>query len=243
MTNSATLLLTFVSCALLGFRHGFDYDHIAAITDITSVGGKSSESMRLSLIYALGHASTVALMAGAVILLHLSLPRGVDTWMERLVGLTLIVLAVYVISRLFSDDSEVMPPSRGLLLLRAYRWIRRDRKNPNADQTVKPGYTSPAAFVVGVIHGVGAETPTQLSLFLLAANLGGAARGFLGLGTFLLGLLVMNTIMAAAACGVFRFRTNRFTLRILSGVTATYSLIIGVVFLFGISEKLPPISG
>ena len=33
----STLDLALLSAAVLGFRHGFDYDHIAAITDITSV--------------------------------------------------------------------------------------------------------------------------------------------------------------------------------------------------------------
>jgi len=31
---NAPLEITFISCAVLGFRHGFDYDHIAAISDI-----------------------------------------------------------------------------------------------------------------------------------------------------------------------------------------------------------------
>ena len=39
-----------------------------------------------------------------------------------------------------------------------------------------------SVFVIGVIHGLGAETPSQLMIFLLAANLGGAALGMLGPG-------------------------------------------------------------
>src|SRR5271157_4134081 len=35
LPNALTLAL--VSAAVLGFRHAFDYDHIAAISDITSV--------------------------------------------------------------------------------------------------------------------------------------------------------------------------------------------------------------
>jgi hypothetical protein len=243
MTTPTSLTLTLVSCALLGFRHGFDYDHIAAITDITNVGGKSSESMRLSLMYALGHASMVAFMASAVICLHISLPQRIDAWMERLVGLTLILLAIYVIAKLLSSDSETPPPSRGMLLIRLYRWIRRGGTVKSIEEDEGRGYTSTAAFGIGVIHGVGAETPSQLTLFLLAANLGGASKGFLGLGTFLFGLLVMNTLMAASACGLFRFSTSKSTMRFWSGLTAAYSLIVGFVFLFGIADRLPSISG
>ena len=52
---NAPLEITLISCAVLGFRHGFDYDHIAAISDITSVQEKPSTAMRLGLLYALGH--------------------------------------------------------------------------------------------------------------------------------------------------------------------------------------------
>jgi high-affinity nickel permease len=34
---SSTLQIALLSAAILGFRHGFDYDHIAALSDIVSV--------------------------------------------------------------------------------------------------------------------------------------------------------------------------------------------------------------
>jgi high-affinity nickel-transport protein len=239
MSPDSTIVLTLASCAVLGFRHGFDYDHLAAITDITSVGDRSSDSMRNSLMYALGHAAMVALMASVVIVLHLSLPQGMDSWMERLVGLTLIVLALYVLARLVTGDRDSLPPARGMVILHFFRWIfsgSRTHRHPSRT------YTASAAFGIGIIHGVGAETPSQLTLFLLAANLGGAAKGFLGLSMFLGGLLVMNTLMAASACGLFRWSARRSTLRFVSGLTAAYSLVIGIVFLFGFSGSLPNIS-
>lgn len=244
MAPTTAVLLTLASCALLGFRHGFDYDHIAAITDITSVGDRTSESMRNSSMYALGHASMVALMACAVIFFHLSLPQGLDHWMERLVGLTLIVLAIFILSKLVTGDRDSLPPARGMLLMRFGHWLLHSAFRPanKRPQRSVRAYTASAAFGVGVIHGVGAETPSQLTLFLLAANLGGTARGFLGLGMFLVGLLAMNTLMAASACGMFRFSARRSTLRVFSGLTAAYSLAIGIVFLFGLSGRLPNIS-
>src|SRR5665213_127135 len=52
-------------------------------------------------------------------------------------------------------------------------------------------YNQSSVFVVGIIHGLGAETPSQLLLFLLAANLGGTSRGFLGLPSFIVRLLMI----------------------------------------------------
>ena len=56
-----------------------------------------------------------------------------------------------------------------------------------APQVFKDGYGTTSTFVVGIIHGLGAETPTQILLFLLAANLGGTAAGLLGLLMFIAG--------------------------------------------------------
>jgi len=73
--------------------------------------------------------------------------------------------------------------------------------DPHANDNLN--YTGPIAFSIGVIHGLGAETPSQPAPILLAANLGGIARGAGGMWMFLTGLLVMNTLMTASACGLF----------------------------------------
>jgi hypothetical protein len=54
--------------------------------------------------------------------------------------------------------------------------------------------------VLRLIHGVGAETPTQLLIFLFVANLGGIRRSSMGLAAFI-GLLITNLIMCATAAG------------------------------------------
>lgn len=248
---SSALELALLSCALLGLRHGFDYDHLAAITDITSVQRNWREGMRLGLLYALGHALTVAVLGAAVIFLHLGLPAHLDAIGERLVGATLIVLAIYVLisflRRKPGTHHHPIPQSRIALLISGARhanWRMRRLFNPNAP---KPDpfafrYDRSSVFVVGIIHGLGAETPSQLLLFLLAANLGGTSRGFLGLLCFITGLLIMNTLMTASASGIFASSTNRPRIQtFVTSLTAVYSFVIGFIFLFGASDKLPPL--
>jgi hypothetical protein len=243
---NAPLEITLISCAVLGFRHGFDYDHIAAISDITSVQQKSSTAMRLGLLYALGHAAMIALLGGIVILFQLSLPPRLDSLAERLVGLTLIVLAIYVLGSLVRGNPTAIPPSRAALLIRGFRKLRRRfTSTPSGVSTTLDcdenlNYTGPIAFGIGVIHGLGAETPSQLALFLLAANLGGIGKGIGGMAMFLIGLLVMNTLMTASACGLFRGTApHPRVARAFIGLTAIYSFIIGCIFLLGSSGHLP----
>jgi high-affinity nickel permease len=244
---NAPLEITLISCAVLGFRHGFDYDHIAAISDITSVQQKPSSAMRLGLLYAAGHAAMIALLGSMVILFQLSLPHRLDSWAERLVGLTLIVLAIYVMGSLVWGNPHAIPPSRAVLIIRGYRRLRR-RFYPTAQGDASAAkdedlnYTGRIAFGVGVIHGLGAETPSQLALFLLAANLGGVAKGIGGMAMFLAGLLVMNTLMTASACGLFHGSApHPKVMRFFVGLTAVYSFVVGCVFLLGSSGRLPAI--
>ena len=249
---SSALELALLSCALLGLRHGFDYDHLAAITDITSVQRTWREGMRLGLLYALGHALTVAILGAAVIFLHLGLPRHLDAVGERLVGATLIVLALYVLISFFrrkgyveDSHSHVIPASRIALLVSGARytgWRLRRLRDPELSkpEPFRFRYDRSSVFLVGGVHGLGAETPSQLLLFLLAANLGGTSRGFLGLLWFIAGLLVMNTIMTASASGIFASSKNRPKVQMfVTSLTAAYSFIIGTIFLLGISDKLP----
>ena len=247
---STPLELALMSCALLGLRHGFDYDHLAAISDITSVQRGWREGMGLGLLYALGHALTVAVLGCAVIFLHLSLPAHLDAVGERLVGATLVGLAIYVLVSYLRRRGDIathkhLPRSRIALVVSGAQytsWRLRSLRNPELPQPDPFAfkYDRSSVFVVGIIHGLGAETPSQLLLFLLAANLGGTSRGFLGLLCFIAGLLVMNTLMTASASGIFAGSAQRPRVQgFVTSLTVVYSFVIGVIFLFGTSDRLP----
>lgn len=241
-----SLQLALLSAAILGLHHGFDYDHIAAITDITSVQTSRWRGMRLGLLYALGHAAMVAALGSAVIAFQLSLPRGIDRIAERLVGLTLLILGVYVLGSLVQGNAA--PRSRFHLMAGTLRWLHWKVKSYLHDHDIpRPAnqawnYNSKSVLMIGVVHGLGAETPSQLMIFLLAANLGGISKGFIGLAIFIAGLVVMNTVMTAVAVGLFGIssRLPRFQF-VVTALTAIYSLAVGALFLFGSSGLLPPL--
>jgi high-affinity nickel permease len=250
--ESSNLRLALLSAAVLGFRHGLDYDHIAAITDISSVQARARDAMRYGLLYVTGHATTVALLGAAAIAFRLSLPPASDRWAERLVGITLLTLGIYVLGTFFwtAPHHHVRPRTRITLLANGALWLywRLSRifggTRVQALQVFQDGYGNTSAFVVGVIHGFGAETPTQILLFLLAANLGGTGAGLLGLLMFIVGLLVMNTLMCASAAGLFSSILARpGALRALTLATSAYSVVVGTVFLLGVADKLPSLTG
>src|SRR5438445_13009360 len=104
-----------------GFRHGIDWDHIAAITDITSSQDTSRRSIFLATLYAAGHALVVLALGLAAIVLGERLPSGVDAIMERVVGATLLALGAYVFYALVRYGRDFRMRSRCVLLFSGVR--------------------------------------------------------------------------------------------------------------------------
>jgi hypothetical protein len=278
-----------------GFRHGIDWDHIAALTDITSSQETSRRSMQLATLYTVGHGAVVFVLGFAAVVFAGRLPAGLDSAMERLVGMTLVVLGVYVFAALVRQGRDFRMRSRWMLVFagaqRLIRWmgsrgahqqavIEHDHMHGHGigahhearpvvvggaaaggaehsgpavahrhrhQHAAVPGdpflqYGSATAFGVGMIHGVGAETPTQVLIFLAASGAGGKAAGVALLGCFVLGLLCSNSLIALASTFGALGAGRHFLLYVsVSVVTATFSLVIGGLFLVGRGSWLPTI--
>jgi hypothetical protein len=211
------------------------------------------DAMRYGFLYVGGHATTIAILGAAAIVFRLSLPVASDRWAERLVGITLLVLGIYVLGTFFRSTSHShRPRTRITLLINGLLWVywRLGKlfggSRATAPEIFKDGYGTSSTFVVGIIHGLGAETPTQLLLFLMTANLGGTTAGLLGLLAFVMGLLLMNTLMCASAAGLFSFSAilgRRQIIGALTLVTSVYSIVVGAIFLLGAANKLPSLTG
>ena len=111
-----------------GFRHGIDWDHIAALTDITGSQENARRSMVLATMYALGHALVVFALGVAAIVAAERLPSSVNGVMERVVGVTLLMLGAYVIVSLIRNGRDFRMRSRWMLVFsgvrRGIRWMR-----------------------------------------------------------------------------------------------------------------------
>jgi len=101
-------------------------------------------------------------------------------------------------------------------------------------------YTNRVAVGIGAIHGIGAETPTQVVVFLAAASAGGVWAGLVVLFTFVLGLIVSNSAITVASVHGFSMASRSQAVQIGFGVfTAVMSIGIGILFLTGTDAILP----
>ncbi len=287
-----------VAAFWFGFRHGIDWDHIAAITDITSSQEDRRQAMLFGTLYALGHALVILSLGVAAIFAGKKLPAGLDQTMTRVVGATLVLLGVYVVVSLVRHGRDFRLRSRWMLIFagvrKGYRWARRrmrpasDRRGalpngalpsqagsgvatatldregsevplwhhghhgrpghhhhaaPEADDTFM-NYGKATAFFVGMIHGIGAETPTQVLVFLAAAGAGGTSVGVIVLGTFVVGLLASNSLITLGSAFGFLQASKNFRIYVTVAIlTAVFSLGIGTIFLLGKTTLLPALFG
>jgi high-affinity nickel-transport protein len=276
-----------------GFRHGIDWDHIAAITDITSSQEEKRQAIWFGTLYVVGHAAVVLALGIVAILIGQELPESVDAAMGKIVGVTLIVLGVYVFVSLIRHGREFRMRSRWMLVFAGVRsgWWRITGRRPStleahdherepvhvhssgatavdAEDRVaewhhghhgRPGhhhhkhpepddpfvnYQKGTSFLVGMLHGIGAETPTQILIFTAAAGAGGKAAGMAVLGAFLVGLMTSNSIITVGtAFGFLRASKNFRVYAAVAVITGTFSLVIGVMFVLGKDTLLPALFG
>ncbi len=234
---------------VLGARHGLDWDHIAAITDLTAPRQGDDQAphrhgrrgLGLSFWYCTGHGLVLAVFGGLVLALGVGLPAGMDDVFRYLVGLTLVTLGGVVLYQLGRYRSDYRYTGRISLVVGALRrgWARARRREVPVDTM---DVDSRGAFLVGLLHGTGAETPTQIALFAAAGASGSAASAALILGAFVAGLVLADLGIAAAwLSGILGSRRAPKVQIGLGIVTGVASLALGLLILTGYSDVVPPL--
>jgi ABC-type nickel/cobalt efflux system permease component RcnA len=84
---------------LLGFRHAFEPDHLAAVSTLATRQGRLLEACRLGIAWALGHTTSLAVVVAVIIIGGFHLPDRLWPAADFLVALLLIGLGGSVILR------------------------------------------------------------------------------------------------------------------------------------------------
>lgn len=157
---------------LLGFRHAFEPDHLAAVTTLASRQGSTRDAVRLGLAWAAGHTAAVGALALVMLAFGVRLPDGFHAAAERLAAALLIVLGSSV-------------------LLRAWHGTRHQHA---------PVRDARRSLAFGVVHGVAGSGAVAALLVVTASGRPSQLACFatFGAGTAF-GMLAVSTAVAAAA--------------------------------------------
>jgi high-affinity nickel-transport protein len=205
-------------------------------------------SLLLGTMYALGHGSVVLILGALAITANEFLPAWIDPIMERVVGVTLLFLGVYLfysLYRYFRGGQEFHIRSRWMLVFAAVRRVydalrARVFGTPRQHVHTVQQYGVPTAYGIGLIHGIGAETGTQVLVITAAAGAASKGMGLAALVVFIVGLLISNSIVTVMTTFGFASSRQRQTFYIAAGFfAAIFSLVLGLVFVTRSVEILP----
>ncbi|MFT7473644.1 MAG: ABC-type nickel/cobalt efflux system permease component RcnA [Verrucomicrobiales bacterium] len=291
----------------LGLRHGVDWDHIAAISDLCGSTESRRRGFMLSLFYALGHGLVVLVLGAAAIVFSASIPESVDEWLGDFVGVTLVALGIWVIVGVLRHGSDFRLRSRWMLIidgtmsgLRKVRGRRGDgvvvveseHEHPHVhdaeldqldqlhehahskSEATEVARVSPVpvgaprrrhrhgsppqahshrhshetevrstledrsggatATGIGMLHGVGIESPTQIAVFVASTTIGGYGLGLTILAVWVVGLIVANGVLAVlAGSGLLHAQRNSAIYRTIAVIVGVGSIAVGLGYLFG----------
>jgi len=218
------------------------------LATVTGFVRKQRSALMLGGLYALGHGSIVFLLGVLAIVARQFLPDWIDPVMERVVGVTLILLSLYLfyaIFRFFRSGEEVRLRSRWMLVFsgirNVYEGLRarlfgKPREHVHAEQQ----YGARTALGIGAIHGIGAETGTQVLLITTAVGASSQVAGVIALLAFIAGLLISNTVITVLSTLTVVSSSRRQWIYVMAGgIAAVFSLVVGVLFLLQAGDLLP----
>jgi len=200
------------------------------LATVTSFVSKQRSALMLGGLYALGHGSIVFLLGVLAIVARQFLPDWIDPVMERVVGVTLILLSLYLfyaIFRFFRSGEEVRLRSRWMLV---FSGIRNVYEGLRARLFGKPR------------EHVHAEQQYGAQVLLITTAVGASSQvaGVIALLAFIAGLLISNTVITVLSTLTVVSSSRRQWIYVMAGgIAAVFSLVVGVLFLLQAGDLLP----
>ena len=211
---------------VLGLRHAFEPDHLAAVSTLATRQGSVFAACRLGLAWALGHTASVGVVVLAIIVADVRFPASLWPVADVAVGLLLIALGGSVISRYALGRWHLHAHSHG-----PGEGTHLHLHSHAAGQSHAHGHLGADArrsLGFGLLHGL-AGSAAILVLLVAAAPTRGAQVAFFsafGVGT-MLGMLAVS----AALVTVIRLASRRGErwAQVLHLTAAAASLVVGVL--------------
>jgi cytochrome c biogenesis protein CcdA len=184
----------------LGLVHALDADHVIVLSLFATERRSRAHAVGAGLRWALGHGCVLLLAGGALLLLGRSLPEALSLFAERVVGIVMIGLGLYVwldvLRRrihLHVHVHDDLPPHAHW-----HAHERGRRESPHA--AARPRHRhSHGPVMVGALHGLAGSAPL---LAVLPASARSPALGMAYLVVFAVGVALAMSLMSGLVGGV-----------------------------------------
>jgi high-affinity nickel-transport protein len=171
----------------LGLHHALDADHVIAVSTISTREKSLREAVRLAAFWGVGHALTVLLVGGSIILFGAVVPPRLGLGLEFAVALMLMGLGAANLTG-------------GLdRLHRAAHAHAGTAPRPRGNGVLRP-------IGIGVVHGLAGSAAVAL---LVLASVRDPALACLGLGVFVAGTLLGMVLLSALFATTVAYAARR----------------------------------
>jgi high-affinity nickel-transport protein len=189
---------------VVGFRHAFEPDHLAAVTTLATRESGWWRGMRLGVVWGIGHTVSIALVAVVLVVLGIGIPERFFAAAEMGVAALLVALGVWTL------------------------WHERRRQEAATEAAPTRVRTASGALSFGVVHGL-AGSGAVIVLLVAASNDRAVQAGYLaafGIGTVL--GMSLASLLAGAATG-FASARNRTAAQAIRIGAALLSIVAGLL--------------
>ncbi len=169
----------------LGVEHAFEPDHVIAVSTIAAQSKTITRSLLTGWLWGLGH-TAILLIAGILVLLfRVQFPTSISSSFELIVGVMLVVLGAWTLSRLRSGKFHLHVHSH---VGKTHAHLHSHIEGPSHDHAHIP-------FSVGIVHGLAGSG----ALVILAiSTMTGVIDGVFFILFFGAGLIFAMSLIASA---------------------------------------------
>ena len=198
LASGEALAVVLAVALVLGLRHAFDPDHLAAVSTLIASDPEDGthRAGRLGLSWGLGHATTLALFGLPIVLFHAYLPDAAQRGAEALVGLMIMLLAVRLLVRWRRGHFHAHAHRHGDT---EHRHLHPHESAAAHDHQHRPearlGRSPTQAFGIGLVHGMGGSAGVAV---LLLATIPGQAEAVAALVVLALGTAISMAALSSA---------------------------------------------
>lgn len=205
---------------LMGLRHGFDLDHLAAIDAITRVTANNIPISKFTgLLFSLGHGAVVIITS---IIIGGGLAQFKPSHTLALFGewVSIIFLFTFGLTNLFN----IFFLKKEIKKVKITHWITR--------YFIKNHYQAISIFGIGALFAISFDTLSQVGLLALSASTQAGWIFALVIGLlFMLGMILADGVNGLLVAQVI-FRSNKISItasQIIGAAIALFSLLTGAV--------------
>ncbi|MDQ7057552.1 MAG: urease accessory protein [Ghiorsea sp.] len=191
---------------LLGLRHAFEADHVAAVASMATRSTSLAEGIRMGATWGMGHTLTLLLFGSIVIFSDSLIPETMALSLEFVVGIMLVALGVDVIYKMRKEriHFHVHEHADGIKHFHAHSHANEGVHKESAHEHEHKKRFPLRALFVGMMHGMAGsaaliiltlqtvETPTMGLVYILIFGFGSVA------GMALMAMVIMIPLRHSA---------------------------------------------